>query len=54
LGCIENATQPSPAVKSSKTTLHYVIQQDGARDLVLPPLPSTSSAVATHFNFSVI
>jgi len=25
-------------VKSSKTTLHYVIQKDGARDLVLLPL----------------
>ena len=25
-------------VKSSRTTLHYVIQKDGARDLVLPPL----------------
>ena len=24
--------------KSSRTTFHYVIQNDGARDLVLPPL----------------
>ena len=32
-------TQPSllPRYKSTKTTLHYVIQKDGARDLVLPP-----------------
>ena len=28
-------------VKSSRTTLHYVIQKDGARDLVLPPLVLT-------------
>ena len=30
--------QPSSTEKSSRTTLHYVIQNDSARDLVLPPL----------------
>jgi len=35
---IESATQPSPTEKSSRTTLHYVIQNDGACDLALPPL----------------
>ena len=38
-GCIESAMQPSSTEKSSRTTLHYVIQNDSARDLVLPPLP---------------
>ena len=33
----ESATQPSPTEKSCRTTLHYVIQSDGASDLVLPP-----------------
>jgi len=28
----------SPMEKSSRTTLHYIIQNDGARDLVLPAL----------------
>ena len=35
-GCIESALQPSSTEKSSRTTLHYVIQNDSARDLVLP------------------
>ena len=30
--------QPSSTEKSSRTTLHYVIQNNSARDLVLPPL----------------
>ena len=38
-GCIESAMQPSSTEKSSRTTLHYVIQNDSARDLVLPPGP---------------
>ena len=38
LGCIESAMQPSFTEKSSRTTLHYVIRNDSARDLVLPPL----------------
>ena len=37
-GCIESATHPSPVKKSSRTTLHSVMQNDGARDLVLRPL----------------
>ena len=37
-GCFESAMQPSSTEKSSRTTLHYVIQNDSARDLVLPPL----------------
>ena len=37
-GCIESAMQPSSTEKSSRTTLHYVILNDSARDLVLPPL----------------
>ena len=37
-GCIESAMQPSSTEKSSRTTLHYVIQNDSARDLVLPTL----------------
>ena len=37
-GCFENAMQPSSTEKSSRTTLHYVIQNESARDLVLPPL----------------
>ena len=41
-GCIESAMQPSSTEKSSRTTLHYVIQNDSARDLVLPPLYSDS------------
>ena len=36
-GCIESAMQPSFTEKSSRTTLHYVIRNDSARDLVLPP-----------------
>ena len=36
-GCIESAMQPSSTEKSSRTTLHYVILNDSARDLVLPP-----------------
>ena len=32
--------QPSSTEKSSRTTLHYVILNDSARDLVLPPLSS--------------
>ena len=39
-GCFESAMQPSSTEKSSRTTLHYVIQNDSARDLVLlPPAP---------------
>ena len=38
-GCIESAMQPSSTEKSSRTTLHYVILNDSARDLVLPPWP---------------
>ena len=37
-GCIESAMQPSFTEKSSRTTLHYVVRNDSARDLVLPPL----------------
>ena len=33
-GCFENAMQPSSTEKSSRTTLHYVIQNESARDLV--------------------
>ena len=40
-GCIESEMQPSSTEKSSRTTLHYVILNDSARDLVLPPLPSS-------------
>jgi len=40
-GTLQDAlkTQPSllPRRKSSRTSLHYVIQSDGAHDLVLPP-----------------
>ena len=46
-GCFESAVQPSSTEKSSRTTLHYVIQNDSARDLVLPPL------VAIHFTASL-
>jgi len=35
--CIESAKQPSPMEKSSRMTLHYIIQNDSARDLVLSP-----------------
>ena len=40
-GCFESAMQPSSTekIKSSRTTLHYVIQNDSARDLVLCPGP---------------
>ena len=38
-GCIESAMQASSTEKSSRTTLHYVIQNDSARDLVPPPPP---------------
>ena len=41
-GCIESAMQPSSTEKSNRTTLHYVILNDSARDLVLPPLISSS------------
>ena len=37
LDAIESAIQLSPVEKSSRTTLHYIIQNDSARDLVLPP-----------------
>ena len=40
-GCIESAMKPSSMEKSSRTTLHYVIQNDSARDLVLPPCPGS-------------
>ena len=39
-GCVESAMQPSSTEKSSRMTLHYVMQNDSARDLVLPPLMS--------------
>ena len=42
-GCIESAMQPSSTEKSSRTTLHYVILNDSARDLVLPPLQHDSA-----------
>ena len=44
-GCFESAMQPSSTEKSSRTTLHYVIQNNSARDLVLPPL---------HMKYTVI
>ena len=49
-GCFESAMQPSSTEKSSKTTLYYVIQNDSARDLVLPPLVVTHQwlIVADH------
>ena len=34
--------------KSNRTTLHYVIQNDGARDLVLPPLGSRGMSHPTR------
>jgi len=34
-GCIESPKQPSPMEKSSRMSLHYIIQNDGARELVL-------------------
>ena len=37
-GCIESEMQPSSTEKCSRTTLHYVILNDSARDLVQPPL----------------
>ena len=40
-GCIVSAMQPFTE-KSSRTTLHYVIRNDSARDLVLPPLAKGS------------
>ena len=40
-GRIKSAMQPSSTEKSSRTTLHYVIQNGSARDLVLPPLAFT-------------
>ena len=43
-GTLQDALKCNPARESYRTTLHYVIQNDGARDLVLPspppPLPS--------------
>ena len=41
-GCFESTMQPSSTEKSSRTALHYVIQNDSARDLVLPPQSYTS------------
>ena len=41
-GCIESAMQPSSTEKSSRTTLHYVILNDSARDLVLPICPGAA------------
>ena len=35
--------QPSPMQKSSRTTLHYVIQNKSACDLVLTPLKAKYS-----------
>ena len=55
-GCIESAMQPSSTEKSSRTTLHYVILNDSARDLVLPPLVlggpylSPNSSRGTNFD----
>ena len=45
-GCFESAMQPSSTEKSSRTTLHYVIQNDSARDLVLPPPPDEEGCLA--------
>ena len=45
-GCIESAIQPSFTEKSSRTTLHYVIRNDSARDLVLPPPAPTQHITA--------
>ena len=48
-GCIESAMQPSSTEKSSRTTLHYVMQNDSARDLVLPPCRPASFQL-THMS----
>ena len=37
-GCIESAMQLPSTEKSSRTTLHYIIQNDSASDLFLSPL----------------
>ena len=47
-GCIESAMKPSSTEKSSGTTLHYVIQNDSARDLVLPPPPPGPRPALVH------
>ena len=36
--CSERTKQPTRTEKSSRTTLHYIIQNGSARDLVLPTL----------------
>ena len=53
-GCTESAMQPSFTEKSSRTTLHYVIRNDSARDLVLPPLVPTPSSQANASDYIVI
>ena len=39
---VEDTLQDVLKAQSSRTTLHYIIQNDGAHDLVLPPLGSTA------------
>ena len=51
-GCFESAMQPSSTEKSSRTTLHYVIQNDSARDLVLPPLRETKYYTSACYSAS--
>jgi len=40
--------------KSSRTTLHYAIQNDGARDLVLPPLGPIATIVTHSSNVHAV
>ena len=51
-GCIENAKQPSPMEKSSRMTLHYVMPNNSAQDLVLPlpPFIHASTVMAEPYN----
>ena len=54
-GCFESAMQPSSMEKSSRTTLHYVIQNDSARDLVLPPLRQcTTSTFCQEYMYTAM
>ena len=48
-GCIESTMQPSPMEKSRRTTLHYGILNDSARDLVLTPLASLCAVCIVAF-----
>jgi len=41
-GCTESENQGSPVEKSSRMSLHYIMQNNGAHDLVLP-LPNPSA-----------